>query len=145
MSNLEIIIQNCCDAEIPSKQDLSLWANTTLAYLKLDSHYNKELIIRVVDNAESQQLNRDYRGKDKPTNVLSFPYEPIPGEEENTLGDLVICADIVKQREEWAHLVIHGVLHLLGYDHIKDDEAEQMEAIEIAVMSKLNFSNPYQD
>ena len=106
-----------------------------------------ELTIRIVDEAESQALNRDYRGKDKPTNVLSF------GGDEGVLGDLVICAPVVAReaieqnktlREHWAHMVVHGCLHLQGYDHEIEADAQKMEAREIRILKSLGFPDPYQ-
>ena len=111
-----------------------------------------EVTVRIVDNSESQQLNFDYRGKDKPTNVLSFPFQCPPGIELPLLGDLVICAPVVAQEAteqdkpliaHWAHMVVHGSLHLLGFDHINDDDAEQMEAEEVTILQQLGFANPY--
>lgn len=106
-----------------------------------------ELTIRIVDESESRMLNRDYRGKDKSTNVLSFA-----GEGE-VLGDLVICAPVVEReareqhktlRAHWAHMVVHGCLHLRGYDHEHDTDAQKMEAREIRILRQLGFDNPYQ-
>ncbi|GLS83576.1 rRNA maturation RNase YbeY [Paraferrimonas haliotis] len=134
----------------PTQAQLELWV---AAALQERFERAAELTIRIVDNSESQALNLAYRGKDKPTNVLSFPFEVPEGIELNLLGDLVICADVVtaealeqhKPAEaHWAHMVVHGCLHLLGYDHIDDDEADEMEAIEIAVLQKLGYNNPYQ-
>jgi probable rRNA maturation factor len=112
-----------------------------------------EVTVRIVDEEESQQLNFDYREKDKPTNVLSFPFELPPGVEElPLLGDLVICAQVVaaeavEQGKElnhhWAHMVVHGCLHLLGFDHINDADAEEMEAEEILILQQLGIKNPY--
>lgn len=111
-----------------------------------------ELSIRIVDKAESQTLNRDYRQKDKPTNVLSFPADIPEWVDTPLLGDLVICAPIVAEEAteqqktpdaHWAHMVIHGVLHLLGYDHIDDDEANEMESIETQLLAALGFPSPY--
>ena len=111
-----------------------------------------EVTIRVVDTAESHSLNLTYRGKDKPTNVLSFPFEVPPGMEMSLLGDLVICRQVVEKEAQeqgkpleahWAHMVVHGSLHLLGYDHIEDDEAEEMEAIETEIMLALGYEDPY--
>jgi probable rRNA maturation factor len=113
-----------------------------------------EMTIRIVDEAEMTSLNGRYRGKEYPTNVLSFPFDmPEDVEEElPILGDLVICASIVakeaiEQRKtvaaHWAHMVVHGTLHLLGYDHVKDDEAERMEAEEIIILKRLGFTDPY--
>ncbi|MGS6552627.1 rRNA maturation RNase YbeY [Escherichia coli] len=111
-----------------------------------------EVTIRVVDTAESHSLNLTYRGKDKPTNVLSFPFEVPPGMEMSLLGDLVICRQVVEKEAQeqgkpleahWAHMVVHGSLHLLGYDHIEDDEAEEMEALETEIMLALGYEDPY--
>jgi probable rRNA maturation factor len=111
-----------------------------------------ELTIRVVDEAESQQLNSSYRQKDKPTNVLSFPFEVPDGIESDLLGDLVVCYQVVQQEaqqqkksinDHWLHMVVHGVLHLLGFDHLDDTEAEEMESLEIEVLEKLQIKNPY--
>lgn len=109
-----------------------------------------ELTLRIVGEAESRALNRRYRGKDRPTNVLSFPAEAAPGEKR--LGDLVICAPVVAREAaeqgkhpgaHWAHMVVHGCLHLLGYDHELRQEAEAMEAKERKILTRLGFSDPY--
>ncbi|WP_283788323.1 rRNA maturation RNase YbeY [Bermanella sp. WJH001] len=140
-------------APIPSDEQLILWAQTALADFKQDA----ELSIRLVDNEESQQLNSEYRGKDKPTNVLSFPFE-IPPEladiEEigHLIGDLVICVPVVAAEahlqnktfsDHFAHMVTHGCLHLLGYDHIKDEDAEIMENLERQILARLEIADPY--
>ncbi len=133
---------------LPSDTELQQWANAALL------RYNKvfELTIRLVDNIESQQLNHQYRGKNSPTNVLSFPFEVPDGIELNLLGDIVICVDVIEQEAQtqhkslqshWAHMVIHGCLHLLGYDHITDNEADEMETLEIKILADLGFNNPY--
>ncbi len=117
------------------------------------SNNNFELTIRLVNNEESQQLNLQYREKDKPTNVLSFPFEVPEGIELNLLGDLVICAQVVAQEadaqnkalfDHWAHMVIHGCLHLMGYDHINDKDALEMEALEVEILAKLAINDPYE-
>ncbi|GIU31078.1 rRNA maturation RNase YbeY [Shewanella schlegeliana] len=136
--------------ELPSQADLELWVKTALR----DTMSEAELTIRIVDVEESQELNNTYRGKDKPTNVLSFPFEAPPGIELPLLGDLVICAAVVKQEAidqnkpliaHWAHMVVHGCLHLLGYDHIDDSEAEEMESLEIQLIESLGYTNPYKE
>ena len=116
-------------------------------------HVKGSLVIRLVDEAESQQLNLSYRGKDSSTNVLSFPFEAPANIEDNHIGDLVICVSVVNreamaqnkpQNHHWAHIVLHGILHLLGYDHIDDDEATKMEQMEIDLLNKLGIGNPYE-
>jgi len=117
-----------------------------------------ELTIRIVSLEESQTLNKTYRDKDKPTNVLSFEFSPPPyviEDEESMpyLGDLAICAEVVAQEAaeqiksleaHWAHMVVHGVLHLQGFDHIEPEEALEMEALEVKIMAKLGYANPYE-
>ncbi len=124
------------------KSQFQTWLNAVIPQFQEES----EVTIRVVDTAESHSLNLTYRGKDKPTNVLSFPFEVPPGMEMSLLGDLVICRQVVEKEAQeqgkpleahWAHMVVHGSLHLLGYDHIEDDEAEEMEAIETEIMLAL--------
>ncbi|AWL11485.1 Endoribonuclease YbeY [Saliniradius amylolyticus] len=136
-------------ADLPSEAQFQQWFSTTLKHLKRDSG---EITVRIVDEDESQQLNLNYRGKDKPTNVLSFPFEAPPGIELDLLGDLVICAAVVAREAEqqhkslhhhWAHMTVHGILHLLGYDHMEEDEAEQMESVEIAILNQLAIDDPY--
>lgn len=152
----EIDLQIACKQidlpnELPSKAQFQLWVDTALAQV-ITKQQDFELTIRLVNQEESQQLNMQYRGKDKPTNVLSFPFEVPEGVELNLLGDLIICIEVMKQEaqdqnkalfDHWAHLVIHGCLHLVGFDHISDSEAVEMESIEIAVLEKLGIDNPY--
>lgn len=134
---------------IPSAEDFEQWAQAAVA----GHRQQAELSIRVVDISESQQLNHQYRQKDKPTNVLSFPTD-LP-EELNIplLGDLVICAPVVEReaseqnkplQAHWAHMLVHGTLHLLGYDHIDDAQAEVMEALETDILTNLGFPPPYE-
>jgi probable rRNA maturation factor len=147
--SIEIDLQLASEADlIPSLAEFQRWAEHSLKD-QLDS---TELCIRVVDEPESQQLNLDYRGMDKPTNVLSFPFEAPPGIDLNLLGDLVICAPVVAQEAQqqhkplnhhWAHMVIHGILHLRGYDHIEDDDAQTMEALETRLLAGLDIADPY--
>jgi probable rRNA maturation factor len=111
-----------------------------------------EVSVRIVDTEEGQALNLQYRGRDYATNVLSFPVDLPPGVDLPLIGDLVICAPVVareaaeqgkKPADHWAHLTIHGTLHLLGYDHIDEAEAEAMEALETRVLAGLGISDPY--
>lgn len=152
---IEIDLQNACEAEIPARENLQNWAQSAL--VGDAKNQNWEMALRVVDAKEGQEINRDYRGKDYATNVLSFEFELPPGlvvedMEMPYLGDLVICAPVVvaEAREQnkdltahWAHLLVHGVLHLQGYDHLTDEEAAEMEALEIEILAKLGFENPY--
>ena len=142
----------CTPTELPTKEQFQLWVDTALAEVSSEPKQEFELTIRLVNNEESQQLNMQYRGKDKPTNVLSFPFEVPEGVELNLLGDLIICIEVMKQEaqeqnkalfDHWAHLVIHGCLHLVGFDHISDTEAVEMESIETSILKKLGISNPY--
>ena len=135
---------------IPSLEQIEAWAN---AVLVAENTGEQEITVRFTDDEESQTLNHEYRGKDKPTNVLSFPFEVPPGIEMNLLGDLVICVPVIMREAEeqdktptnhYAHMVVHGILHLLGYDHIDDADADILEAKEIRILASLNIGNPYQ-
>jgi len=146
-----IIIQYAVDKTLAPKAALiRQWAKHTLK-----SHFkDSELTIRIVDKEEMMQLNAAYRHKNYPTNVLSFPFT-MPEEislPQSILGDIVICAPVVNQEAEtqqkslaqhWAHMIVHGIHHLLGYDHETDEEAKVMEALEAKVMQELGFSDPY--
>lgn len=132
----------------PSAAELQRWIDSALSNYPKDT----EIVIRIVDKQEAAVLNQRYRGKSGPTNILSFPFSAPLGIEFDLLGDLVICAAVVAEEAEhqskklhdhWAHIVIHGVLHLLGYDHIEERQAEAMETAEIAILRSLNISNPY--
>ena len=135
---------------VPSAASFRQWVNAALAGAK--RRKPTELSIRIVDTTEGRELNRDYRGKDYATNVLSFPAELPPGVQLPLIGDLAICAPVVIReateqgkpaRHHWAHMTVHGVLHLLGYDHIVDAEAEAMEALETRILGKLGIADPY--
>ncbi|PMN00803.1 rRNA maturation RNase YbeY [Vibrio lentus] len=144
--DLQIAVEN--EQGLPTEQDIQLWLDKTIPQFQ----ENAELTVRIVDTEESHQLNHGYREKDKPTNVLSFPFEAPPGMELDLLGDLIICRQVVEKEAEeqnkpllahWAHMVVHGSLHLLGYDHIEDDEAEEMESLETEIMQTMGFEDPY--
>lgn len=135
---------------LPSTLSFRRWADAALACAK--RRKPAELTIRIVGTREGRRLNRDYRQKDYATNVLSFPVELPPGVTLPLIGDLAICAPVVareateqgkRARDHWAHMTVHGVLHLLGYDHIDDAEAEAMEALERRVLAKLGIDDPY--
>ncbi len=145
---IDVVLVNDDALEAPSLSQFISFLKPLAEHLQV----NKELCIKVVDQAESCYLNSRFRGKDKATNVLSFASELPEFVDSNHLGDLAICSDVVVQEaldqnkkviDHWAHLTIHGCLHLLGYDHIDDDEALVMEALEVALLSKLSIGNPY--
>lgn len=141
---MPIYFQNATDHEnIPSEQEFIQWGKAALEAAGIEEE-NIEVTVKLVSNDESQQLNKRFRKKDKPTNVLSFPH--LDEEEPNYLGDIAICVDIVKQEanqqnkpepHHFAHMTIHGILHLLGYDHQQDEEAEVMENLEASILKHL--------
>ncbi len=153
--NLDLEVQYAIHPEgTPPASAFRHWAEAALA----DRQEDTGLVIRIVDEEESRALNRDYRHKDRPTNVLSFPFEAPPGmpagETGHHLGDLVICAPVVEREAEaqgktlaahWAHMLVHGVLHLCGLDHETPDEARQMEAREREILERLGFGDPYDE
>ncbi|ABQ98085.1 TPA: rRNA maturation RNase YbeY [Haemophilus influenzae] len=133
---------------LPTEEQIVQWATAAIQ----PEGNEVEMTVRIVDEAESHELNLTYRGKDRPTNVLSFPFECPDEVELPLLGDLVICRQVVEREAaeqekplmaHWAHMVVHGGLHLLGYDHIEDDEAEEMESLETQIMQGLGFDDPY--
>ena len=135
---------------VPAPASFRRWIQTSLGVLERAGG----LTLRVTDEAESAALNLAYRNKPGPTNVLSFPFDPPPGWSGNYLGDLLLCAPVVAREAQaqgksplahWAHLSVHGSLHLLGYDHHDADDARQMEALEIEILRELGFDDPYQD
>ena len=154
-ATLEIDIEVACDDRgVPDESKLRHWIKAALD--GADYEYERvEIAVRVANSAEMQSLNAEYRGSDKPTNVLSFPsgaIEGLPPDEGNVLGDIVVCAPIVAaeakaQRktldDHWAHMLVHGTLHLLGIDHESDAEADKMEALETAILARLGIANPY--
>ena len=144
-----IDIQRACPSEnIPSDTLIKRWASAALG----NHNDSTELSIRVVGESESADLNKQYRGKSGATNVLSFPFSAVTPEPLPMLGDLVVCAPIVSAEAEqqqkslqahWAHMIVHGVLHLLGYDHGDDSDAQTMEALETEILLGLNYPAPY--
>ena len=149
---IHIDLQMASKAETPNDILFQQWAELAAADFLEQVEEDQELTIRIVDEEESRNLNDTYRQKNKPTNVLSFPYEQAPGVHVPLFGDLIICAPVVNQEAleqgkaleaHWAHMVCHGVLHLLGYDHIESEEAEQMEKLEVTLLAKLGYANPY--
>lgn len=162
MSNHHIVIDIQVDdnAYVPTEKEITLWANCALNHAKPETKTgNYEVSLCIIDVPTMQELNLQYRQKNKPTNVLSFCTN-IPEDISNKLeladellGDILICADVVNQEAEdqnksaiahWAHMVIHGCLHLLGYDHIEDKEAAIMESIETVLIEDLGYPAPYE-
>ncbi|MEX2961156.1 rRNA maturation RNase YbeY [Microbulbifer sp. TYP-18] len=149
MNQVHLDVQRASQSPgLPSDDQLRTWATAALANTRGDA----ELTVRIVDEEESRQLNRRYRQRDKPTNVLSFPAALPEDLDLPLLGDLVICAPVVareaRQQQKplsahWAHMVVHGTLHLLGYDHIEDTDAEIMESLETRLLAGLDIPDPY--
>ena len=150
MGKMIIDLQIACEQEtgLPTAEQIEQWATAAVQ----PQSDEVEMTVRIVDEAESHELNLNYRGKDRPTNVLSFPFECPDEVELPLLGDLVICRQVVEREAQeqdkpvvahWAHMVVHGSLHLLGYDHIEDDEAEEMESLETQIMTGLGLADPY--
>lgn len=138
-------------ADLPAPEQLLDWVEAALE----TENYGVELVIRLVDEAESAELNEAYRGKTGPTNVLSFPFDMPPEvEETRLLGDMVICAPVVRREAaeqgktepaHWAHLVVHGTLHLQGYDHQTEAGAAEMEGLERKILARLGYPDPYHE
>lgn len=142
-------LQIAYEGQVPEHSQFQQWVEIALQEVMEDC----ELSVRLVEDHESAELNSSYRGKTGSTNVLSFPFDsPVPIE-PRLLGDLIICVPVVEKeaREQnkqvdhhWAHMVVHGCLHLLGHDHIEDNDAEAMESLEIKILQALDINNPYQ-
>ena len=149
------------DINVPGDSILCEWAEKSIHYLvdkNLLKSIDVEMAVLVVDKGESQLLNSEYRQQDKPTNVLSFPFETpdIFKSQQQTriLGDIIICAPIIEAeaqqqnktlQQHWAHMLVHGILHLLGYDHIEHDDAKTMEYLEVKILDQLGYPNPYME
>jgi probable rRNA maturation factor len=141
--------ENATSQATPDAQTFEQWVIAALG----ERYEHAELSMRIVGEEEMTELNNQFRGQEKPTNVLSFPAELPEGLDIPLLGDIAICAPIVEREaieqhkpitSHYAHMTVHGSLHLAGYDHIDDREAEEMEALEITILSQLGFENPYE-
>ncbi|GFO72258.1 probable rRNA maturation factor [Bathymodiolus japonicus methanotrophic gill symbiont] len=152
MAIRDVEVQRMVDSQsLPNDEELQLWVEKALSDYSKDA----EVVIRIVDTDEISGLNQQYRLKTGPTNILSFPFEVPEGVSGlNLLGDLVVCAEVLQQeaiaqrktlKDHWAHIIIHGILHLIGYDHIKAKDALEMEAKEIHLLQQLRIDNPYQE
>ncbi len=150
---ITVVYQVACEADmVPSRARVERWVAAVLAGHRDEA----EVVVRVVTAEEGRQLNSNYRGRDYATNVLSFPFEAPPGFDEDLpeLGDLVICAEVVADEaaeqgkppeHHWAHMVVHGTLHLLGYDHMEEVEALEMEGTEQRILAGLGIPDPYRE
>lgn len=146
----EVDVQIACDEDdVPDTEQFRDWARAAVGKLREDS----ELTIRIVDESEIERLNSTYRHKVGATNVLSFPFDAPAEVKIPLLGDIVICAPVVRREANeqsksadahWAHMVVHGTLHLLGFDHNQEREAQEMEEMETRILSDLGFENPYE-
>ena len=146
---IKVDIQRATDThDFPDNRQIRKWARTAMSGYDKDA----ELTIRIVDEEEGTELNRKWRKKKGPTNVLSFPYEDNNTIAGGLLGDIILCAPVIRREaleqkktlaSHWAHMVIHGTLHLIGYDHIKPEDTGRMERLEIRLLESLGFANPY--
>ncbi len=149
--SIRVDVQRAADIaalDVPQAREFRAWARAALAPRREDA----ELSLRIVGEAESAELNKTYRGKRGPTNVLSFAAQLAPDVPVPLLGDVVICVPVVLREAQeqhksaqahWAHMTVHGCLHLLGYDHKTVREAHVMETLEIEILERLGFANPY--
>lgn len=158
MTTVHVAIQRASrSADCPTDDEITSWARYAVQQTKTDN-MPVELNVRLVDIEESAELNQSYRNKEGATNVLSFPFDTPPGYPDSfytrLLGDIVICAPVVAKEAKtqhkplhshWAHMVIHGVLHLLGYDHQQDEEATRMETQETELLAHFKITNPYRE
>jgi len=150
----QVDVQLAADDEpVPTADEIAIWANRAIDAAGNSS--NMEVSVRVVGADEMQQLNSEFRDKDRPTNVLSFQagdFAGLPDEAQRPLGDIVVCAAVVAaeaeqqgktQSDHWAHMIVHGTLHLLGFDHENDSDAAAMECLEIQILGNCGVANPY--
>jgi probable rRNA maturation factor len=151
--NVDVQIATAAN-DVPPVSDIQRWVAAAVAAKAADPA--AEVSVRVVDEDEMQTLNRDYRDQDKPTNVLSFPagaVQGLPTGADTSLGDIVVCATVVAREaseqgkpldDHWGHMLVHGVLHLLGHDHMAESEADEMERLEREILAGLGIADPYE-
>ncbi len=149
--NVHVDIQTASAEPVPDEDDIRGWITTALD--GRTTRDRAEVSVRLVDVDEMAALNHKYRGKSGPTNVLSFPAALPEVPHLPLLGDIVICAPVVREEAadqgkdpaaHWAHMTVHGILHLLGYDHVEENDAAAMEALETAILAQLDYANPYE-
>ena len=152
-------LENATQEDVPDTRRIQTWVKAAVQQAESDelmASMATQMTVRIVEIDEMESLNQQYRKKTGPTNVLSFPFEAPSGIPidliEPALGDVVVCAAVVTHEAaaqgktliaHWAHMIVHGTLHLLGYDHIQNDDAQKMETQEIAVLAELGYANPY--
>jgi probable rRNA maturation factor len=153
--NISVDLQVACQVDsIPRETDVQTWLEDTYQAGKPDAGRQSDVSVRVVGEDESRKLNKQYRQQDKPTNVLAFPASLVglPDDEHDLLGDLVICGPLVEQEAaeqgksaagHWGHLLVHGMLHLLGYDHETSGQAAEMESMEKRILANRGVEDPY--
>jgi len=155
-TSLSVDVQIICDdSDVPAAKEIETWIARAVAGSGISFESDTELSVRLVDTEEMQSLNRDYRQKDVVTNVLSFPagtIEGLPADAAQALGDIIVCAARVSEEaaqqeklvdDHWAHMLVHGTLHLLGYDHDTDADALEMEGLETRILTENGLTDPY--
>jgi probable rRNA maturation factor len=157
--DVQTVLENAEQQDVPDAGHIQTWVNAAVQQAESDGLTAKtatQMTVRIVEQDEMTGLNEQYRQKTGATNVLSFPFETPPGMPvdlmEAELGDVVVCAAVVMREAaeqgktliaHWAHMIVHGTLHLLGYDHIQNNDAQKMESLEIIVLAGLGYENPY--
>lgn len=154
--DVQLALDEISSIELPDNKLIQKWAVAAIEAGGRGKYQNTQITVRIVEKAEISQLNESFRHKSGATNVLSFPFVPPPGipvdEMLHSLGDVVVCATVVNKEAteqlksniaHWAHMVVHGTLHLMGYDHNDKEEASDMESLETKIMLELGFPNPY--
>lgn len=155
--DIQVALDEDSNIAIPDNEQIQYWASKAVSHTSKGVKDKAQMTVRIVNEEEITHLNSEYRHKYNETNVLSFPFISPPGIPENevpdSLGDIVVCAAVVKREaeeqnkvetEHWAHMIVHGTLHLLGYDHQEEQAANEMEALEVDIMKELGFANPYE-
>jgi probable rRNA maturation factor len=154
--DVQLAIDETSSISVPENKEIQTWANAAIEASGQDKYHDASMTVRVVEETEISQLNENFRHKSGATNVLSFPFVPPPGipvdEIMNSLGDMVVCATVIdkeakeqhkKSTAHWAHMIIHGTLHLMGFDHQSKEEASIMESLETKIMLEIGFPDPY--
>ena len=154
--DIQLALNKDSTIKLPGKDQIQHWANMAVNTARKSDGEDSQITVRIVEEAEISQLNSVYRHKEGTTNVLSFPFMAPPGipveESAGSLGDLVICATVVDREalqqnkqamQHWAHMIVHGTLHLLGYDHQKEQEAKNMERLEATILAEMGYPDPY--